>query len=284
MRRFALAFALTLVGPALLACEPRIVEPPSQKAPEPGPAPLAPTPVETSPEPPIPSEPTLELFPGEAAGIQYFELITGDAERDATLPMIVAIHGLGDTPENFANLFASFDRPARVILPRAIDAHEDGGWSWFPFRARDPDVEALAKSIAAASDQLAPAIAELSEDRPTRGKPIVTGFSQGGMLTFMLAVEHPELLDHAIVISGWLPPPRWPKGKPPADTPTIVALHGDVDKAVAFEPTRAAIDHLNSKGWSAELHRYPDVGHAIPPPMRDELFTLLRGYLEETQP
>jgi phospholipase/carboxylesterase len=284
MRRLALVLAL--VGPALLACDPR-VEPTSQKAPEPGPGPVEPTPVQPQPqpEPPVPGEPPpLQLTAGEVEGIHYFELITGEAERDATLPMIVAIHGLGDTPDNFANLFAGFDRPARVIFPRALDAHEEGGWSWFPIRARDPDIHALAEGIASAADKLAPAIAKLREDRPTRGKPIVTGFSQGGMLTFMLAVEHADLLDHAIAIGGWLPPPRWPKGKPPADAPTIVALHGDIDKAVAFGPTRDAVDDLKSKGWSAELRGYPNVGHAIPPPMRDELFSLLRGYIDETRP
>lgn len=282
MRRLALVLAL--VGPALLACEPRVVEPTSQKAPEPGPAPLQPTPAEPRPEP-VPSEPpALELIAGEVAGIHYFELITGKAEPDATLPMIIAIHGLGDTPDNFANVFAGFDRPARVIFPRALDPHEDGGWSWFPFRARDPDVDALAESIAGAADKLAPAIAELREDRPTHGKPIVTGFSQGGMLTFMLAVEHGDLLDHAIVIGGWLPPPRWPKGKLPAHVPTIIALHGDADKAVAFTPTRDAIEYLKTNGWPAELHGYPNVGHAIPPPMHDEIFSLLRGYLDETKP
>jgi phospholipase/carboxylesterase len=282
MRRLVLALAL--VGTALLACEPR-VEPTSQKAPEPGPAPVEPAPAQPQPTPAAPPEPPpLELIAGEAAGIHYVELITGGAERDATLPMIIAMHGLGDTPDNFANVFAGFDRPARVILPRALDAHEEGGWSWFPIRARDPDVDALAEGIAAAADALAPAIAKLREDRPTRGKPIVTGFSQGGMLTFMLAVEHADLLGHAIAIGGWLPPPRWPKGKPPASAPTIVALHGDLDKAVAFGPTRDAVEHLKAQGWAAELHGYPNVGHSIPPPMHDELFSLLRGYLDETTP
>lgn len=277
-----LKLALVLACASLLACEPRVVDPPRQAAPEPSsPAPIEPKPQPAEP-PPQPAE-LLGLVAGEAAGIEYFELITGDAERGATLPMVIAIHGLGDTPENFANLFAGFDRPVRVILPRGIDANETGGWSWFPFRARDPDIDALAESIALAADALAPAIAELTEQRPTRGKPIITGFSQGGMLTSILAIEHPELFDHAISIGGWLPPPRWPKGKPPADAPTLIELHGDIDKAVAFEPTRAAIEHLQGHGWPAELHLYPGTGHAIPPAMHDELESLLRRYIDETK-
>lgn len=278
MRRFALALALLGPSLALLACEPRVVEPtPAPATPAPAqpraPEPLAPEPASPPPRPP--------LVEGEVEGIHYVEFVTGEAEPNAALPMIVAIHGLGDTPENFAELLFALDRPARVILPRALDPVEEGGWSWFPIRARDPDVEALAEGIAGAAGKLAPAITELSETRPTRGKPIVTGFSQGGMLTFMLAVEHPELVGYAVAIGGWLPPPRWPKAGPTATAPKLVALHGDADKAVAFGPTREAVDHLRGLGWPVELHGYPNIGHAIPPVMRDELFTLLRGHIDQ---
>ncbi|MFV8753269.1 alpha/beta hydrolase [Nannocystaceae bacterium ST9] len=276
MRRLALALALALVGPSL-ACESRAA---SRDAPQPDPSHPSEPPSEPPPSEPPPSEPApLELVAGEAAGIHYVELVTGDASPEAALPMIVAIHGLGDTPENFAELFVGFDRPARVILPRGLDPQE-GGWSWFPFRAASPDVDALAQSIAGAADRLAPAIAELHQRRPSKGKPIVTGFSQGGMLTLMLAVEHSEQVGHAIAIGGWLPPPRWPQTKPPADAPTIVALHGDIDKAVAFAPTKQAVEHLAALGWPAELHGYPNVGHAIPPAMRGEFFALLRSYID----
>ena len=60
-----------------------------------------------------------------------------------------------------------------------------------------------------------------------------------------------------------------------------MALHGDDDKAVAYAPTREAVDNLAKLGWKAELRTYPGVGHAIPPPMRDDIFGLLRDAIEE---
>src|SRR5688500_3699390 len=88
----------------------------------------------------------------QAGNLHYVEVLLGDAKADDELPMIVAIHGLGDDPRNFAHLFDTFTDRARLILPRGIEAREGGGWSWFPFRARDPDVDGLAKGIAHASD------------------------------------------------------------------------------------------------------------------------------------
>ena len=41
--------------------------------------------------------------------------------------------------------------------------------------------------------------------RPTEGRALVAGFSQGGMLTFGLALHHPDLFDGAYPIAGWFP-------------------------------------------------------------------------------
>jgi phospholipase/carboxylesterase len=266
-----------LLGLALafgLACEARAPEPaPAQPAGEPAPAPA-----------PAPSEPALapvvvEALP-RAGEIHYLELVTAGADPDSPLPMIVAIHGLGDSPQGFRTLLETFDQPARVILPRALDAYEEG-WSWFPIRARDRDVEALAQGIARAADALAPAIAELSKTRPTIGKPIVTGFSQGGMLSFELAVHHGELFSAALPIGGWLPEPLWPLAIDgnAAEAPPIVAFHGDADAAVPYEPTKLAVDRLRELGYRVDLETYAGVGHMISPEIYADVMDALRERL-----
>src|SRR5690606_5562323 len=114
-------------------------------------APVAATP------PPAPEPPPLP----QAGRLQYYERILGAAGPSDPLPMIVAIHGLGDDPENFSHLFDTFPEPARLIAPRAPLPAEEGGWSWFPLRARDPDVEGLSRGIQQSADLLA----ERSEER-----------------------------------------------------------------------------------------------------------------------
>lgn len=226
-----------------------------------------------------------------AGEIAYVERILGDAGPDDPLPMIVAIHGLGDAPDNFGHLFDNFTEPARLILPRGLTQTPGGGWSWFSTRARDPNVGALAQGIDAAADRLAVAIAELSRTRPTLGKPIVTGFSQGGMLSFALAVEHPDVVGLALPIGGWLPPPLWPKAKP-ADAAPIVAFHGTDDGAVSYEPTKAGVAELHRLGFSAVLRTYPGVTHVITPEMHrdvddvlvDALRTIARNKPKTTKP
>ncbi|KIG15834.1 Phospholipase/carboxylesterase family protein [Enhygromyxa salina] len=258
---------------AMLACEARTPEPSAQHPVKTAPAPAA---VSTSPAPANPNE--LQ----QLAGVHFLEFVTAGADPAAELPMIIAIHGLGDSPEGFRGLLQGFDQPARVIVPRGLDAHGPG-WSWFPIRVSNvssEDLQELAAGIERAANTLAPMIEQLAATRPTTGKPIVTGFSQGGMLSFTLAIQHPQLLSAALPIGGWLPEPLWP-AKAAADTAMIpiIAFHGDADDRVPYPATVTAVDHLKQSGFVVELHSYAGVGHTIPRPMHADLMNALRTNL-----
>ncbi len=210
----------------------------------------------------------------QAAGIVYEELVTGGARADDVLPLVVAIHGLGDRPSAFAGIFAGWSTQARVAVLRGFDAYGDG-WSWFPYR--DGDDAGNAEGIRRAAERVAPAIAAIARDRPTRGRPVVTGFSQGGMLSFAIAAAHPELVVAAFPMSGFLPPALVPASKRDAAAlPWVVALHGDADPRVPVDEARRSVAALQRLGYRAELRVFPGVGHAVPLAERTELLGLAR--------
>ena len=280
---------LSLTFAWALACDARTL--PQAEASPPRPARTAPV------APAAPAVPTAPATPitsasryRSAAGMEYLELIhvppnTPEVARpgpDAALPMLIAIHGLGDRPESFQDLVHDLPVTVRLIVPRGLDPVDDG-FSWFPLRARSSAVAGLSQGISRAADKLALLITELTRSRQTIGRPVVTGFSQGGMLSFALAVYHPETVAAAVPIGGWLPPPLWPSALPAVrPLPKIVALHGEADPAVKFIPTREAVEHLEKLGWPVTLKPYPEVEHAIPPKMRRELYLQLQRALEAT--
>jgi phospholipase/carboxylesterase len=207
-----------------------------------------------------------------AADVAYVEVVTGGASAEDTLPMIVAIHGLGDDPRAFVSLFEGFPHRARIIAPRGIDAYEEGGWAWFPIRARDLAPVDLARSLENAAHRVDAAVLELQRARPTVGKPIVTGFSQGGMMSFALATLHPDHYAAARPIGGWLPPLLWPKQPTAITYPPIIAWHGGDDTIVPLDPTREAVDALRAAGVPTELRVEEGVGHTITPTMQRDLW------------
>jgi phospholipase/carboxylesterase len=198
------------------------------------------------------------------ARLEFLERTTAGATASESLPMIVAIHGLGDRPESWLSQWDSFPVKARIILPRGPDPWGDGS-SWFHYPPRS--IEELASGVRASSDRVAGLLAELSRSRPTKGKPIVTGFSQGGFLTFALAVEHREVVGYAVPMSGGFPIPLWPASPAPPDAPPIFAVHGTADVIVRIGPTRDAVRRLAELGFKIELKEYPGIPHTVARPM-----------------
>jgi phospholipase/carboxylesterase len=193
--------------------------------------------------------------------------MTGGATPEQRVPMVVAIHGLGDRPEDFRSVLPSLDVPARLIFPRGFSPWH-GGHSWFEFDRKD--LEGLGDRISASADRVAAGIDALAKSRPTAGRPIVTGFSQGGMLSFAIAVRHPSAVSAAFPMGGMLPrsarPASAPEGAPP-----IFAWHGADDRLVPVQLARDTVAHLRGLGLRADLEELPGVGHTIPTSMRAAL-------------
>ncbi len=206
--------------------------------------------------------------------LQFVEQILGGASPNVPLPTIIAMHGLGDRPERFAQLFQGYDRPVRLILVRGPDDYGSGA-RWFATRVGDDRPEALAQGMTKAAIQVAHLIDGLQRAGRISGRPTVTGFSQGGMVTLALAVQHPDILGQAIAIGGWLPPPLWPEPGPARDGPPIIALHGQADRIVPFAPAQAAITALAERGRPARMIPFPGLGHSISGPLRAQFFALL---------
>jgi len=215
----------------------------------------------------------LPATPGEAGGITYIERVTAGAAADARLPLVVAIHGMGDRPESWISWWDGFPVAARVILPRAPTPYSHG-FSWFRYPARSSDE--LADGIQRAGDGVATALAAIVRSRPTLGKPIVTGFSQGGVLSFALAARHPSEIAAAFPLSGGLPLSLIPEVRfDPGRAPPIVAVHGDADAVVPIAFARDATARLRALGFDVRLEEVPHVGHTVTPATRAEIARLI---------
>ena len=192
----------------------------------------------------------------------------GDVSDATPLPWIVAMHGLGDDPQRFVRAFDGWTGPpVRVLAARAPDAH-GAGWSWFPVRVADGRPEVLTPAILAQSDRIADALDGWADAHAGRGLPVVTGFSQGGMLAFAVGLRHPDKVAGAVPVAGWLPDALVAPHPPAGATTPIRALHGTADTVLAFIPTRRAVDSLRVAGFDVTLQAFDGVGHAIPASVR----------------
>lgn len=228
---------------------------------KPAPAPAPPPPLV------VPAGPTR----GEIAGVHYLEQMTGGARPDERVPMIVVLHPMGGDPEGMVEMFGGYQGRARLLFPYG---HPSGGMYLWLDSARD---DLPAPMVLQETDRIAAAIQTLVAARPTQGKPIVAGFSQGGSMAFALAVTHPTDLAAVFPISGLLQKALYPsRALDPATLPPVLAFHGADDLAVPTQSARDAIAELRRAGYTAELREYPGVEHSTNGREMAEIFEQLR--------
>ena len=195
-------------------------------------------------------------------GVHVMEIGSGST-------LIVSLHGMGGAPIKHAYLWNGFTG-AQLVLPRGL-LPSGRGYEWFEWPDALTD-DGLADAIVATDHQLWPAIDELAHGRPI----IVVGFSQGAMMTYAMAVLHPDRVIAALPIAGYLPVKLRPKAG--AHVAPIYAFHGGSDQSIDPQNARDTIAALKAAGATAELVELPGVGHQQVP-FRDKLFERVRALL-----
>src|SRR6185295_16566116 len=101
-------------------------------------------------------------------------------------------------------------------------------------------------------------------------RPIVTGFSQGGILSFAIAARHPDAVAHAFPVAGACPGPLLPKDR--ARAAPILAFHGTDDHVLDLQWGREAVHAFQEQGNVAAIKEYAGVGHTMTREIHDDLW------------
>jgi phospholipase/carboxylesterase len=190
--------------------------------------------------------------------------------------MVVLLHGRGSRAQLPGGPFENLSHAIRVIVPQASEPIGDG-WQWLPVRVGSGLLDRLAASLVATGGQRARFLRVVQGTRSTVGKPIVTGFSQGGIVSYGLAFYHDDVVGTVIPIAAWLPPALEPAYRRTDNTyPPVRALHGREDGTVPIGPTRELFERLKERGFDAELVEFEGARHETTPAMN----ALFHAWLE----
>lgn len=149
----------------------------------------------------------------------------------------------------------------RYVFPEGKyeTGHNLGGKSWYIGELEFYDSWSNARQAEAILDTAHEMAAFMKKIAPS-GKRIVTGMSQGGDLSIMLAVHYPELIHAALPAAGRLFPPSNFDAKGQA-LPPVHLYQGEVDENVPVELAQNAHTWLQNHDYTTTLTIYPDVGH-----------------------
>ncbi len=170
-------------------------------------------------------------------------------------PAAVLLHGWGGDESSMAVFETAFPPGWLLIRPRAPYPLPEGGYAWYPLTADGkPDPQAIRKSLV----QLIRLLNALPQRHPIEPRRwLLVGFSQGGALAALLALQAPERIAGLAVFSGFLP--EFPGATTPARRlgfPVFVA-HGLHDPMVPIERARQLCRRFHLLGAETTCIEYP---------------------------
>lgn len=213
-------------------------------------------------------------------GLWVAEIVLGEAPDDAELPLVVMFHGRGDRPRLPGGPFGRVPTAIRVLVPRGPLAL-GSGFAWARNSVTQGRHEQLAADLVGITDRLVRLIDHVQRTRPTAGSPIVTGFSQGAIVAWTLAIRYPDRIGLAIPMAGWVVPGTRPRS---LRAPPTRAIHGTADPIVRIEPTREWVRQLQAAGNDVTWVELEGVAHVVTPEMNVQFEEWLEEAVRERAP
>ncbi|MFO0751065.1 MAG: alpha/beta hydrolase [Myxococcota bacterium] len=194
---------------------------------------------------------------GDPTGpIGYAVLEPDDA--DESTPLVIALHGMGDTAEGFARFLRRLGLRARFFVARGpLPFGNFGGRQWYEMNADDAmkQIHNRAKDLLTLADKVRAL-------HPQAGKPLLLGFSQGASIALQAALEFPDSWRGVVGLSGYIATEGGAVA--PTSPMPVLVVAGTKDDIVPEARSWAAAGALERAG-NKDVRRFEfDGPHEIP--------------------
>jgi phospholipase/carboxylesterase len=200
-------------------------------------------------------------------------LMSVPSGKEDSIPLVICMHGRGADMNDLADIAPLLDDGYRFLFPNAPRPFEpmpgySFGWTWFD--GWPPELPSLAASRELILAFLDAAVARYA---PPPGKVIISGFSQGALLSLDCGFRTAQPIAGIAAMSGAL----FEEDLPPLHPLPVFLGHGTADDVVPVVNARRARHLLEEHGVSAEYHEFP-IGHGV----SQEELVALRAFLQAT--
>jgi phospholipase/carboxylesterase len=180
------------------------------------------------------------------------------AEEAGSKRLMVVMHGLGDSIAGFRWLPSAMELPwLNYLLVNAPDRYYQG-FSWYDFGGEpEPGILRSRKLLF-----------ELLDEQRRKGfaseQTIVSGFSQGCLMTWETGLRYPHRLAGLVGISGYAHDEKRALNElsPVAREQRFLITHGALDPMVPFDAVKRQVAALKAAGLNIDWREF-EKGHTI---------------------
>lgn len=182
-------------------------------------------------------------------------------DKGKKAPLIVALHAYNDSMDRSIEVWkaAAAEMGAILLTPQGTFQLENGHYQW------GRDLNVIEENIMDAIDEV------MDEYQVDKKKIVIAGFSQGGWVTWELALRNPDIFCGAIPVGGRFPQ-DWKDNAEEelVKNLRIFAMLGADDDENLVKGNKEASKSLKDIGVKIEVKVYDGVGHDFPKKATEE--------------
>ena len=183
-------------------------------------------------------------------------------------PLLLLLHGYGSNEEDLFSFATELPDEYYIISARAPYSMQYGAYAWYAINF-DADENKFSDHEQAkiSRNLIAQFIDELIQTYPIDAKNVtLIGFSQGSILSYAIALSHPDKVQRVVALSGYISEPILEENYLQNDFTKLKIFHshGTVDQVIPVEWARKTKPFLEKLGIPSTYKEYP-VGHGVAP-------------------
>lgn len=195
-------------------------------------------------------------------------------------PLLILLHGYGSNEQDLFSFASELPDELLIISARAPMTLSPGSYSWYTisFDMNDGKFSDTDEAIES-RDLIAQFIDEVKDAFDVdEEKTFLLGFSQGTILSYSVALNYPEKVQHVIALSGHINLDLLNKEHRIQNFSNIdfYISHGSVDQVIPVEWAQNAPPYLKELGIKHSYQEYM-VGHGVAP----QNFYDFKNWIEE---
>lgn len=207
-------------------------------------------------------------------------LVREPSVKTSNPPVLILLHGYGSNEADLFGLQSQLPANFFVISARAPIVMTENSFQWFRMETVNNVMQGNKEDLQRSGDKIKAFIKQVTlKYKTTAGNVYLSGFSQGGMMSYEVGLTAPELLKGIAPLSGKIFESLKPQVKVSASLKALKIFigHGDADNRVAYRFATEAESYLKSLGLFPVLHTYAGMTHSINQTELKDLVIWLEG-------
>jgi phospholipase/carboxylesterase len=194
--------------------------------------------------------------------LKYLEQANPESRHQ---PLVIFLHGYGSNEQDLFGIKDELPAQYNFLSVQAPVRLDEDSYQWFRKKgegAYNGETDDLKSSAKVLLDFIAQA-AKKYQTEPD--KVFLVGFSQGAIMSYELALRHPEAVGGIAALSGRILPVLKSELKPDEKRQKLAIFigHGTADKRLPYKDGTDADSLLQRLSLKPEFHGYEGLGHNI---------------------